>query len=457
MTSQTSAVALPVSPAVQGGLRFRLSLSSVVYVLAGVFLWFVVLASPLRYGLALLHLEALVYLPKLLLLIVVILLPLLRPRVSPTALVLTGLVLASLAWGMVNLDTSLQALFGLWVIVPLMFGLWAGPVMNVAQWRRLFGMLFIVVAAGVFLNPLIHYPWSGQSLSLLGKSIELSRQWAAFGVDRYAGFARASFSAASQLLLFGVMLVVLLRHRAIKLLVWLITGAGIALTTSKGPLGAWLLVSMYFAGGGLLRWPKYWIQLWLAVLSVILLAMVLVPLSTLWIHYDPTFHGYANKFLFASFGDRMNWTWPHSLHLLNLGGAWHWWVGRGMGGIGAAQQYFEATHYLPADNLFVYVTVYFGLPASLFLFAALWLRMVLFSLRRNAVAWRLPVILVLVAYGFVTNEIESGLLAFFLGLALAAPNGTVGLPEQTRGIHDTDQVRHRGGYGVAHRFRSGYR
>ncbi len=431
MTSQTSAVALPASPAVQGGLRFRLSLSSVVYVLAGVFLWFIVLASPLRYGLALVHLEALVYLPKLLLLVAVILLPLLRRRVSPVAFMLTGLVLASLAWGMANLDTSLQALFGLWVIVPLMFGLWAGPVVNVEQWRRLFVALFVAAAAGVFLNLLIHYPWSGQSLSLMGKSIEVSRQWTTFGVDRYAGFARASFSAASQLLLFGVMLVVLLRHRTIKLLVWIITGTGIALTTSKGPLGAWLLVSMYFAGGGLLRWPRYWIRLWLGALTLIMLAMILVPLSTLWIHYDPTLHGYANKFLFASFGERLNWMWPDSLHLLNLGGGWHWWIGRGMGGIGVAQKYFEPTHYLAADNLFVYVTVYFGLPVSLFLFAALWLRMVLFSLRRDAAAWRLPVVLVLVAYGFVTNEIEGSLLAFFWGLALAAPNGTVGLPERT--------------------------
>jgi len=34
-------------------------------------------------------------------------------------------------------------------------------------------------ALGVFLNPLIHYPWSGQMLDLLGKHVELSRQWSA--------------------------------------------------------------------------------------------------------------------------------------------------------------------------------------------------------------------------------------------------------------------------------------
>ena len=127
-----------------------------------------VLNAPLRYGLALLHVDALVYLPKLLLFMAVLLLPLLRPRASPVAWLLTGLGLIYLLWGMVNLNTPLQALFGLWVLLPLLFGLWAGPVVSVEQWRRLFVVVFVVAAAGVFLNPLIHYPWSGQSLTLLG-------------------------------------------------------------------------------------------------------------------------------------------------------------------------------------------------------------------------------------------------------------------------------------------------
>jgi len=34
----------------------------------------------------------------------------------------------------------------------------------------------------------------------------------------------------------------------------------------------------------------------------------------------------------------------------------------------------------------------------------------------------LPVVLALVAYGVVVNEIEAGLLAFFWGMALSMPN-----------------------------------
>ncbi|WP_414041111.1 hypothetical protein ACJU26_03195 [Acidithiobacillus sp. M4-SHS-6] len=410
---------LPVAPP-REGIGACVSVSRVVFVLAALFLWLLVLQAPLRYGLARVHLEALIYLPKLLMLAAVVVLPFLRSRASMPALAISGLAVLYLLWGMVNLSSPAQAAFGFWVLVPLLFGLWAGSIIRIEQWRHLFAMLFVVSVLGVFLNPLLHYPWSGQTLDLLGKSIKVSRQWSAFGLDRYAGFARASFSAAAQLLLFGVMLVVLLQRRGVKLLVWLVAGAGIALTTTKGPLGAWLLLSMYFAGGALLRWPRYWLQLWLVALTFALLAMILLPLSTLWIQYDPTLHGYASKFLFASFGDRLNWMWPDSLHLLNLNGAWHWWTGRGLGGIGAAQQYFEPARYLAADNLFVYVTVYVGLPMALLLFVGLWWRVMRLSLSHEALAWRLPVILGLVAYGVVVNEIEASLLALFWGLALSA-------------------------------------
>lgn len=425
--SSTHSLAQPTTSTSHETVRFQFNLPNLVYALAALFLWFQVLQAPLRYELSQLHLDALVYLPKLLLFMAVLLLPLLRARSSPAALLLTGLVLVYLLWGMVNLPTPLQAMFGLWVLVPLLFGLWAGPVVRPEQWSRLFLVLFVVAAAGVFIDPLIHYPWSGQSMTILGSNVQISRQWTALGLQRYAGFSRASFDVASQLLLFGLMLVVLLRHRAIKLLVWFVAGAGIALTTSKGPLGAWLILSTYFLGGRLLGWPRYWIQLWLGCLGAALLAMILLPLSTLWIKYNPSFHGFASQFLFASFGDRLNSTWPGSLHLLDMGGNWHWWVGRGLGGIGAAQQYFEPAHYLPGDNLFVYVAVYVGLPAALLLFGALWLRIVRVSLRQDAAAWRLPVMLALVAYGVVVNEIEGAVLAFFLGLVLVSPNERKGL------------------------------
>lgn len=62
-------------------------------------------------------------------------------------------------------------------------------------------------------------------------------------------------------------------------------------------LAAELLLSLFFARGTLLRWPRYWMQLWLFAFTLILLSLILMPISTLWMHYDPTLHGYVNQFL----------------------------------------------------------------------------------------------------------------------------------------------------------------
>ncbi|WP_156940961.1 O-antigen ligase family protein [Halomonas halodenitrificans] len=395
----------------------QLRLGPIAYWLAAFFLWSLVLDSPFRYGLSLVNLEVLIYVPKLLLCVAVALLFLLRPQASPAAWLLSGLAVLYLFWGMLNLDNPLQAVFGFWVVVPLLFGLWIGSLVQLSHFYRLFRALFVVTLLGLFFDPLIAYPWSGQSMTIFGSSVEISRQWSAFGIERYAGFTRASFNTASQLLMFGMALVVSLERRWLKALVWLLAGAGIAMTTSKGPFGAWMLLSVYFIGGAILHWARLWVQLWLILFGFILIVMVVVPLSTLWINYDPGLQRAETNFFLASFGDRLNWMWPDSFRLLTLDGNYHWWFGRGLGGVGAAQKHFEPDHYFAADNLFVYLSVSLGTLVAIFLIVALFVKVVLVSLQRDREAWFLPVMLFVSSYGVVTNIVESSLVALFFGLA----------------------------------------
>lgn len=399
----------------------HIRLEKTIFWLIALFFSFQVLEAPLRWVFNAIDLDAAIYLPKVFLFAAILALPLLRWKASRTTLLLSALIIIYLFWGMINLSNSMQALFGLWVLVPFMFGLWVAALLDVRNLYRLFSTLFVIAAAGVLFNPLISYPWSGQTMDLFGQSIEGSREWTAFGVERYAGFARASFNAASQLLILATFLVVLLEKRWIKFLVWMIAGAGIALTTSKGAIGAWVMLSMYFAGGWLVGWQRFWPRLWLVGLAIIIVAMVLSPLSSLWIEYTFNLDSLASKFLFASFGERLTWMWPDSLHLLDLSGAWHWWVGRGVGGIGAAQQYFEPLHYLAADNLFVYLAVDLGLPLSLLIIILLWLKTTMSSLRSTTPTLILPVILLCSAYGIVVNIIEEPILSLALGLSMLTP------------------------------------
>jgi hypothetical protein len=382
----------------------------------GLWVGSLVLDAPFRYGLSLLHLDLFVYLPKMLL-AGFLALVLLKSREAVTARMVGGFLLAYLAWGVVNLADYRQALFGLWVLVPFLFGLWMGRYAAIPRWRHLIIWLFILTAGGVFLDFLFALPWGGKYGDVLGYKILVSRQWDSFSMERCAGFARASFDAASQLLVFGILLVVSPGRRWTRVLVWLCAGVGIALTTSKGALGAWLLLTIYFMGGGLLRWPRCWARLWEGALAGILLGMIVLPLSVLWFHYDPAFFGRTMKFLFLSFTERLTWMWPDSWRLLDLGGGYHWWTGRGWGGLGAAQAYFEPALYRAGDNAFVYAAVLLGLPAAFLGIAAfgvtLWRR-----LRHGAPDWLLSLVLAIISYGVVMNIFEEPLLAYALGLSL---------------------------------------
>jgi hypothetical protein len=398
------------------GDGFSMDLTRIGFWIFGLWVGSLVLEAPFRYGLLLLQLGVFAYLPKLLL-AGFLALVLLKSRESVAARMVVGFLLVYLVWGMVNLPDYRQALFGLWVLVPFLFGLWMGRYAAIPQWRSLLVWLFAIAAGGVFLDFLFTLPWSGTYGDVLGYKILISRRWNAFSIDRCAGFARASFDAASQLLLFGILLAVSPGRRQVRALVWLCAGVGIALTTSKGALGAWLLLTLHFIGGGLLRRPRCWTRLWEGVQAGILLGMIALPLSVLWFHYDPALSGRTMNFLFLSFTERLAWMWPDSWRLLDLGGGYHWWTGRGWGGLGAAQSYFEPALYRAGDNMFLYVAVLLGLPAAFLGIAAfslnLWRK-----LRHGAPDWLLPLVLAITSYGVVMNVFEEPLLSCALGLAL---------------------------------------
>lgn len=396
----------------------KVNLSSIVYVITVIFLSYETLQGALRYGLSLFHLAPLSYLPVLFMLIAVVLFPLIQGHTSKPAIITFGLVAIYLIWGLVNLSSPLEAIIGLWIFVPLIYGIWAGPYIDIIRWRRVFTWLFIVAASGVLFNPLVHYPWIGSSIIIFGQKIRVSWDWYDFSAQRYPGFARTAINAANQLLLYAIVLMFLTKNRIRKLLIWLIAGVGIALTTIKGALGSWILLSIYFTGGSLLKWPKYWIRLWLILMALTLLSMILLPLSTLWIHYNLGLRGFVSKFLFVSFGARLNYMWPHSLHLLDLGGHWHWMVGRGLGGIGTPQMFFDPANYYAGDNEFVAIAVMFGLPVTVVLFFMLFWRFVKVS-TIGCREYLLPLLLFIIAYSVVINLDGEPILNFMLGVTIS--------------------------------------
>ncbi|NLW81457.1 MAG: hypothetical protein GXY42_07260 [Desulfovibrionales bacterium] len=377
-----------------------------------------ILEAPLRWKFNEAGLDFFIYIPKILMCLTVFIIIFFKKKINVVALSLSFLAFFYTFYGLINLHTASQSIFGLWVIVPFIFGLWSVDFFDLRSFLIFLGILFFIVSAGIFLDPFYSYPWSGLTLEVLDQDVQVSRQWSALGVERYAGFARASFNAASQLLFLAILLVLFVQRRWVKILCWLVAGACIILTTSKGPMGVWLMLSVYFTGGYLVGWRRFWLRLWLVVFAFILFVMIFFPLSTLCIKYEINLEDLLSRFLFASFDDRLDWMWPNSLRLLDLDGQWHWWTGRGMGGIGSAQQIFEATRYLPADNMFVYLAVIFGLPMALCLLILLWFRVQKLTMKIHLVHV-LPILLFVSGYGIVANVIEEPIISFALGVSLS--------------------------------------
>ncbi len=130
-----------------------------------------------------------------------------------------------------------------------------------------------------------------------------------------------------------------------------------------------------------------------------------------------------------SFYDRLNYMWPEAWALLGEHG--NWLLGRGVGGIGTAQTYFEPALFNAGDNLFMYWFVVFGwvaLPGFLLLLSR--------SLRvrpHQTVADMqfYCLLLATLVYGVMTNIVENAVSALFCGLLvrwLCAPRTTPEFP-----------------------------
>ncbi len=399
------------------GLHRGLLLRERFVLLAGLsYVLMTVLAGPARMYLSITGLSPLIYVPNLLLLMSIGWQILAEPRERGfSALHLVALVIPcyALAIGLQFLS-PVQAAMGFYVLLPFWFGIACGSVV-LEHWQkvgRIVPLLWLLVVFGVMANRVVDYPWEGFGYNVGNLEVEGSRQWwANGGVKRIAGFARASFDAAVHVQLAGILLVLQTRSSLLRLLIWAVTIAAIVPTNSKGVL----LVVVVLTPIVLLRdkLPETPLRTLPLLFGGIGLAL---PLSTLLFTFnsplkDPTL---ANATY--SFYDRLNYMWPEAWALLSEHG--NLLLGRGIGGIGTAQTYFEGTLFNAGDNLFMYWFVVFGwvaLPG----FALLLMRSLRVRPFRSAAEMRLYcLLLATLVYGTMTNIVENALSALVCGMVV---------------------------------------
>ncbi|HEV3063619.1 MAG TPA: hypothetical protein VGY48_35600, partial [Vicinamibacterales bacterium] len=210
--------------------------------------------------------------------------------------------------------------------------------------------------------------------------------------------------------------------RTMRILVWILSAAAVALTTAKTPLftllcvppALWILRLLpHRQGRDGARFPFA-----MATLAGLMAAMVIVPVSSatrdLLFKYS---FGDVGFLTFASMIDRTTTMWPNAFALIaGDHNGLEWALGRGLGGIGSAQTIFEPLDTNTADNMFVFLYVTFGASCIVFGFA-------IFSRfravhRENGERFLLFFALAacILTLGLATNVIESIVPAIALGI-----------------------------------------
>lgn len=331
--------------------------------------------------------------------------------------VVLGFIVVGSLYGALNLHDIRQPLFAARTWLPLLCGTVIASSVDTQSrvlWWCCF-LLWIATVSGVLLTWKWHAPWVGFGYEIGGVEIDASREWTIGGVDRLAGFSRSSFDAALQCLFLAILTVVGSRYYLVSLPIWLVSGAAIYLTTSRSAAAALVVaIGLHF----LLNFNRALQRL--AKVGVVMVAIVVVALPFAAArHYKNKAYApdSANVSSTSSFAERATQTWPDALELQGRGG--NRILGRGLGGIGVAQKFFEPASYNPGDNFFIYLWVAFGAFGVAFLgFVLSQALRTRIPMEKNAKAG-LIVVGSFLAVGLTLNGVESAISSLFLGMALA--------------------------------------
>lgn len=396
--------------------------------------------SPIRYLLYLGGVPQLIYIKDVIILFILLIGLLnifLIKKINKIVLYIIILVMLGVVFSVINKLNVLQIIFGLKVFLPFLSGFiiayyYPKVIYDIAKLSKYY---LIISSIGIILDYFVNFPWKGLNYSIMSYEVEGNRSWTTFGIERLSGFQRSSFDAA---IFMYILLLLNYIYRSLNkpkgyinlfnFLLYLLGIISILLTTSKSSYIALLslLIIILFIKSS--RYFKNSLSTWLtkAFLFILFLNGIIPPIISL--IYQKNYH---NKYIsnviyfisqekyqiyFASYLDRIYNTWPNSLDLLFS--SITPFFGRGIGGIGASQQFFEPLKYNFADNIYVYLFVTYGVFAVfLFLLIAGYVLKLKKIDKNNYIITLL--LSTIFTFGATINYIESTTLLLFTGVFLA--------------------------------------
>lgn len=380
------------------------------------YLYFDVFGGALRLILPALHLTLLLYLPAGLAIIAIII------SIISSATTPGELIPISFSIYLVGIEIGLSFIVGRTIPeIALALYTWLPAfIMMILSRRGLqykvlrhLSFIFIIAVTGVILNTRIHFPWTSETYEIAGIQRDAGKQWSTGGVDRLGGFSRASTAASAQILLGYCVIAARSKSVYSRAILWVLGLVGIYLTTSKSPIVPMIFLPLMFV---LIKKFKFR-RIAIICLSVAVLAVFVGPFIL--IDHASSFEMFRSVSTKTdnSLTDRVINTWPDAISLIDWHNPFSWITGRGLGGIGISQWFFEPPGN-SGDNLAIYLLVSFG-PLA-FIFAPLILRGGARAANSDAPSGirDYSLIFSMVGIASMANVIESIVPVMVLGMAL---------------------------------------
>lgn len=321
-----------------------------------------------------------------------------------------------------NFQNVPQALFGFYILFPFLFAYCLGEELLTDRVNYFLRLFFYTAIAGVIINRVINFPWSGMEVEVAGVQLSITKSWEALGLRRVPGFSNASYTVATQLLVLGCYFVILSEKTISRILISILTIVAIYFTTTKGAIVAYLLFLIFFV----LRSKANF------VFNTTLVALTLL---NIWLPYK-AYIDWLDKvkvdtlqfsqfdfsfFTLETMFERMQWMWPMSVNFIVENGGWI--IGNGLGGIGSPLQYFygESLIFSSADSLVVYLFGLFGMGSILMIGVSL-ISAIRAGWENNGDVFFKSIVLMTLAFGLTGSPVERQVMFLFIGLAFSVHN-----------------------------------
>lgn len=374
------------------------------------------LTGMLRYGLAMVRLDVLWFVPDFMSFVVIGIFAYQQIVVKRNliGIVFVANFVVALMIGTIFMDLGLLTfLSALKSLTPIFVGFaFYDRAPTELRWARIAIFLLLVVSIiGVLLNPYIDYPWVGEMTSSFGVERAAGKLWWTGGEVRYGGFAGDSTMAAFTVLV----MYVLLSFRMgvlLNLLMWPLIIWPIYVTTSKTALGAAIVYFVIYLAGLVVRNREQNLQM-MRLGATASFLLILVP-PILIIAFGGSDLSSVSPML-SSMSDRIDNTWRGPFltiaEIFPLGLL----TGCGVGCYAYPMTYTSlADIYFPLDNFYLTTYMMLGLPFVFFIV------MQTYCVRFNTDRTKLALIIVMNAYSVTIQCYGPSLATAMMGYIFSA-------------------------------------